>query len=171
MTYFLRTRRLGFRRWADDDFGLAAALWGDPQVMRLIDARGAFTPEQVREKLDREIANERFHRVQYWPVFLLEDDAHVGCCGLRPRDPKKGVYELGFHIRSPLWGRGYASEAAQAVVAYAFDHLGVRALFAGHHPENAASRRLLEKLGFECTGEELYPPTGLRHPSYMLRER
>ena len=169
-TYFLRTKRLGLRSWRDDDLELALALWGDPHVMRLVDVRGALTPEQVRERLDQEIANEKFFRVQYWPIFALADDAHVGCCGLRPREPRKGVYELGFHIRSPLWGQGYAFEAAQAVVAYAFDHLGVRTIFAGHNPRNAASRRLMDKLGFAYVGDELYPPTGLLHPSYVLRE-
>jgi len=41
-------------------------------------------------------------------------------------------------------------------------------LFAGHHPENHASRRILSKLGFRLTHEEFYPPTGLLHPSYLL---
>jgi RimJ/RimL family protein N-acetyltransferase len=165
--YFLRTRRLGFRRWRDEDLDLAVALWGDPDVMRLIDARGALTLEQVRERLDREIANDRFYRVQYWPVFTLEDDGHVGCCGLRPR--AKREYELGFHIRSALWRRGYASEAARAVVAYAFDALGATAIFAGHNPRNDASRRILENLGFAPIGEELYAPTGEPHPLHVLR--
>jgi RimJ/RimL family protein N-acetyltransferase len=145
-------------------------LWGDPQVTRLIDVRTPLTAEQVRERLDTEIANERFHRVQYWPIFSLEDESHVGCCGLRPRDPRKGVYELGFHIRPALWRRGYAFEAAQAVVGYAFDALGANELVAGHNPENAASRRVLEKLGFEFVREEYYAPTGLNHPSYVLRD-
>lgn len=167
--YFLRTKRLGFRRWSDEDFDLALALWGDPKVTELIDARGKLTPEQVRERLDHEIAHERFYRVQYWPVFLLEGGAHVGCCGLRPRSPAQRVYEIGFHIRSNLWRRGYALEAARAVVTHAFYALGASALFAGHNPGNEASRRLLEKLGFEYQRDEFYAPTGLNHPSYLLR--
>ena len=167
--YFLRTKRLGFRRWTDEDFDLALALWGDAKVTELIDARGKLTPEQVRERLDQEIAHERFYRIQYWPVFALQDDAHVGCCGLRPRSPAQRVYEIGFHIRSDCWRRGYALEAARAVIAHAFYDLGASALFAGHNPRNEASRRLLEKLGFEYQRDEFYPPTGLNHPSYLLR--
>ncbi|HET9581098.1 MAG TPA: GNAT family N-acetyltransferase [Usitatibacter sp.] len=167
MPYFLRTRRLGLRHWRDDDIALAQGLWGDPLVTRLIDARGPLSAEQVRERLDREIANQKFYAIQYWPVFLVEDGTHVGCCGLRPR--ARRTYELGFHIRSALWGRGFAFEAAQAVVGYAFDALGARELVAGHNPENVASRRVLEKLGFTHTGDEYYPPTGLQHPSYVLR--
>ena len=169
--YFLRTKRLGFRRWRDEDFELALGLWGDPKVTELIDARGTLTPAHVRERLDQEIAHELFYRVQYWPVFRLDDHAHVGCCGLRPRSPAQRVYEIGFHIRSSHWRQGYALEAARAVVTHAFYALGASALFAGHTPRNDASRRLLEKLGFEYQRDEFYPPTGLNHPSYLLRAK
>ena len=59
-------------------------------------------------------------------------------------------------------------EAGRAVINYGFASLRADALFAGHHPANANSRRVLEKLGFTFTHEELYPPTGLMHPSYLL---
>jgi ribosomal-protein-alanine N-acetyltransferase len=55
------------------------------------------------------------------------------------------------------------------VITYAFDTLGASALFAGHHPENAASRKVLAKLGFQFTHKQLYPPTGLEHDSYLLK--
>ena len=66
------------------------------------------------------------------------------------------------------WGRGLATEGARAVMAHAFDELQTTALFAGHNPANDVSRRLLGKLGFRLTHEELYEPTGLQHPSYLL---
>ncbi len=106
--------------------------------------------------------------MQYWPIFLLANGEHVGCCGLKPRDPRQRIYELGAHIRSQHWRQGLAEEAAGAIIAHAFDELGASGLFAGHHPENEASRRLLAKLGFVYTHDELYPPTGLHHPSYHL---
>ncbi|HYM92183.1 MAG TPA: GNAT family N-acetyltransferase [bacterium] len=61
-----------------------------------------------------------------------------------------------------------AVEAGHAIMTFAFDTLGAKALFAGHHPANTASRAVLEKLGFCCTHEEFYPATGLNHPSYLL---
>jgi [ribosomal protein S5]-alanine N-acetyltransferase len=54
------------------------------------------------------------------------------------------------------------------VIDVAFGELGAPALFAGHHPENASSRRTLETLGFRYVQHELYPPTGLQHPCYVL---
>jgi len=168
MDYFLRTARLGFRHWRDDDIQLAQGLWGDAQVSRLIG--GPFTAEQVRERLAREVAMQREHGVQYWPIFLLaqgaSEGAHVGCCGLRPYER---IYELGFHICSLYWRRGYALEAARAVMDYAFTSLGAKALFAGHNPKNEPSRRLLAQLGFKYVRDEFYPPTGLNHPSYLAQ--
>jgi RimJ/RimL family protein N-acetyltransferase len=143
-------------------------LWGDPLVTRLIDSRGQLSPEAVAERLQREIATFAEFGVQYWPIFLLATHEHLGCCGLRPHDLPAGVYEFGVHIRSRYWGIGYAHESSRAVIDHAFGTLGVKRLFAGHNPKNDASRRLLAKLGFRHTHDELYPPTGLLHPSYTL---
>jgi RimJ/RimL family protein N-acetyltransferase len=164
--YFLRTDRLGFRLWAADDFALAWALWGDPEVTRRIG--GPFSEAQVRERLEREIANQEAYGIQYWPIFLRTTGDHLGCCGLRPYNLDESIYALGFHLRPGCWGLGYAGEAARAVIDHAFEVLGARGLFAGHHPENDPSRRLLVKLGFRYTHDELYPPTGIEHPSYLL---
>ena len=78
------------------------------------------------------------------------------------------VYEVGFHLRPPFWGRGIATEAATAVLSHAFRTLEVDAVFVGHNPKNDKSRRLLLKLGFRYTHDEFYQPTGLMHPSYLL---
>ncbi len=164
--YFLRTPRLGFRTWMGADLDLALGLWGDAEVTRLIG--GPFSPERVRQRLAQEIANQAAYGIQYWPIFLLTSAEHVGCCGLRPYPSEPCVYELGFHLRKMYWGQGLAVEAARAAIEYAFTTLGAAGLFAGHHPANEASRRVLIKLGFCYAHDEFYPPTGLRHPSYRL---
>ena len=167
-SYFLKSARLGFRRWCHSDLYLAEALWGDSRVTQHIDARGTLTRGQIRERLQNEILSERRYGVQYWPIFLLISHEHIGCCGLKPYDLSHNLYELGFHIRPAHWRRGYAFEAAQAVIRYAFNENKAESLFAGHHPKNESSRRLLQKLGFRYTHSEFYAPTGLRHPSYIL---
>lgn len=169
--YFLRSKRLGFRRWQPEDLELAMGLWGDPVVTQLIDSRGQLSAEAVAERLQREIATCAQYGVQYWPIFLLTTDEHVGCCGLQPYDLPAGVYELGVHLRSRHWGVGYGYESARAVIEYAFGPLRVGSLFAGHNPKNEASCQLLAKLGFRHTHDEFYPPTGLMHPSYTLAPR
>ena len=162
------SERLSFRRWTQDDLDLALGLWGDPRVTELLVFGGVFAREDIEARLALEIDNQRRYGVQYWPVFLRATGEHVGCAGLRPYDADPGVFEIGFHLKSAFWGQGLAAEAARAVIRFAFDDVGARALFAGHHPRNASSRALLTKLGFRHTHDELYTPTGLGHPSYRL---
>ena len=166
--YFLKSNRLGFRLWHQDDLDIATELWGDYEVTKFFDARAKWSPDQVRERLDKEIRTEKEYGVQYWPIFLIDTNGHIGCCGLRPYDMPQGIYEIGFHIRSNHWRRGYAREAAMTVIDYAFNTLAVNGLFAGHNPRNSVSQHLLQQLGFRFTHYEYYPPTGLDHPSYAL---
>jgi [ribosomal protein S5]-alanine N-acetyltransferase len=167
MDYFLTSSRLGFRCWREEDLPLASELWGDPEVTARIG--GPFTAEAVRARLAMEIAQMQTVGIQYWPAFLLDSEQHVGCAGLRPYHLEQQVFELGVHLRCAFWGQGLAKEAARSMIDYGFGTLGAKALFAGHHPANEPSRRLLLGLGFVRTHEELYPPTGLMHPSYLLR--
>lgn len=166
--FFLETERLAFRCWRPEDIELAMGLWGDPEVARFIYANGVISLAAIQERLAREIACQVDHGFQYWPIFLREDGSHVGCCGLRPYKPEERVHELGVHIRPAFWRRGFAVEAATAVIKHAIEHLDARGLFAGHNPTNEASRQMVLKLGFRYTHDELYPPTGLQHPSYLL---
>ncbi len=166
--YFLKTKRLAFRKWSEDDLELAIGLWGDAEVTKLFDTRGPFSRERVRERLLQEITTEKEHEVQYWPIFLLESEDHIGVSGLRPYDIENNIFEIGFHIRADKWGKGYAAESARGVIKYAFGDLGINGLFAGHHPENEASRHILGKLGFRYTHDEYYSRTGLMHLSYLL---
>ncbi len=169
------TSRLRFRSWREDDLPLALGLWGDPRVTALIDARPQLDEAAVGARLAVEIATERAHGFQYWPMFDAAD-ALVGACGLKPCDSGPGreagleaeMLEMGFYLRPPYWGLGLATEAARAVVAHAFEVVGATTLGAGHHPENAASKRTLEKLGFRYWKVTLFAPTGLMHPYYRL---
>ncbi|HET9401207.1 MAG TPA: GNAT family N-acetyltransferase [Candidatus Acidoferrales bacterium] len=165
-SYFMTTQRLGFRCWGENDLPLAMSVWGDPKVTRFVG--GPFTESQVAARLAKEITSMREHRIQYWPIFLREDGRHVGCAGMRMYNAAEKIFATGYYLTKSFWGMGLAQEAGRAVIAHAFDELGASALFAGHHPENAVSRRVLAKLGFRYTHDELFPPTGLLHPSYLL---
>lgn len=66
-----------------------------------------------------------------------------------------GTGDLGYWYDEPWWGGGYATEAAQAVVAFAFGELGLAALTAGHALDNPASGRVLEKLGFRAIRDDV----------------
>jgi RimJ/RimL family protein N-acetyltransferase len=89
-------------------------------------------------------------------VFLIvrRDATVLGACGLAKRVPESA--ELGYWLAFAFWGNGYATEAAGAVIDYAFEDLGYEMLHAGARVSNLASRRVLEKCGFEWTGVELH---------------
>lgn len=165
--FLLRTPRLGFRYWTSDDLPLARSLWSDPAVTKLM-ASEPWSNQKVQDRLNTEINNAEIHGVQYWPIFLLTDGSFVGACGLKPYKPEERIFEMGYHLVPSAWGKGMASEAAGAVVKYAFQTLNLAAIFAGHHPDNAPSGRVLEKLGFRRIGEKRFEGTGLMHVTYQL---
>ncbi len=109
------TARIVFRAWRADDLALATALWGDARVAALVG--GPFTEQQGRDRLATELRDQDEHRVAYWP--LVVDGVDAGCCGLKPREPARKIYELGFYLRFEHWGRGLAVEAARSVIAFA----------------------------------------------------
>lgn len=160
------SERIKFRNWGYEDLDKANILWGNVEVTKYIG--GPFTHDQIETRLKTEIENYGKFKVQYWPMFLIADDAFIGCCGLRPRDIAKNIWELGFHVCRAYWGNGYAAEAAKRTMKYAFEELGIEELFAGHNPMNEKSKKILAVLGFEYTHGEYYPPTGLCHPSYRI---
>lgn len=165
--YFLKTERLGFSEWMENDLPLAVKLWGNEEVTRYICADGRFGQSDISARLAKEIENNRRFHVQHWPIFTLSSGELVGCCGLRPHGDNK--YELGFHLLPEFWGQGYATEGAKRVIEYAFSVLKAESFFAGHNPNNKASAKVLHKLGFSYIGDEFYEPTGLYHPSYELK--
>ena len=95
-------------------------------------------------------------------VFLIvrRDDTVLGACGVaeRPGDSP----ELGYWLAFAFWGNGYATEAARAVIDYAFDDLGYEMLHAGARASNPASRRVLEKCGL--SGRESSSIASARSP-------
>lgn len=86
-------------------------------------------------------------------LMTLRDKTVVGACGIAHID---GAPEIGYWLGIEHWGKGYATEAVHALVDYAFTDLGYDALHAGARVTNPASRRVLEKCGFQWTGVGLY---------------
>jgi [ribosomal protein S5]-alanine N-acetyltransferase len=150
--YFLKSERLGFRWWAADDLPLAQLLWGEVEVTKYFG--GPFSEDEVRKRFKHERARRMVHGYQYWVIELLASGEFVGVCGLRPSNPAEEIIELGFHLLPKFWGQGLATEAARAVIPYAFEKYSAKKLVAGHHPENVNSKKVLDKLGFKYSHDE-----------------
>ncbi len=143
----LVTARLFLTRITADDVGLMLAVWNDPAFIKHVGDRGIRTEDEAREALDAGIFRS-YREYGYGPFKMVrKDDAAVlGICGLFKRDNLEDP-DIGFAILPAYYRRGYAGEAARAVVAHARDDLGVRKLTAIVSPGNTASIGLLEKLG------------------------
>lgn len=145
---FTRTARLLLRPgWAEDSPALAAAI-GDERIVRNL----AKAPWPYRRAhAEAYLASTRDPVLPSLLIFARTNGAPVlvGGCGLG-RTPSGGV-QIGYWLAIPYWGRGYATEAGQAVVDIA-RALNLRRLQASFFLDNPASGRVLEKLGFEPTG-------------------
>lgn len=148
----LESARLRLRAWQRDDLAWYAALRADPEVSRFIGPQSA-----GEATTDFEWATSEWARVGLGPWAVEErwTVMRVGYIGLpvwREGTAEEAV-EIGYGYARDAWGKGYATEAAAAVVRWAFEARGLDSLVASTSPENRASQHVLEKLGFTRDGE------------------
>jgi RimJ/RimL family protein N-acetyltransferase len=145
------TERLVLRAYrADDLHQLHAVLYSDEAAMRLLG--GPRDLAGTRAALERTMSQQESGGYSFWPVFERESGLMCGEAGLFPLAPGGPDVALGYAFGSAYWGRGYATEAARAVVAEAFGPLGLNRLVAITRESNYGSRRVLAKLGFTEQG-------------------
>lgn len=143
----LLTPRLRLRLWRDDDLGALAHMNANADFTRYVTLDGR---PMTRTESEAHLARLRAHWEQHgFGTWAMEERATgrlVGRSGvafhrLWPDDP-----ELGWGVDPPLWGRGYATEAALAALEHAWT-LGIPRVVSLIHPQNTASIRVAEKLG------------------------
>jgi len=153
----LETPRLVLREFTHEDDAFVLRLLNEPSWLRFIGDRGVRTLPDARRYLDdgprRSYARNGFG---LWCVVPKGGDAPVGMCGLIRRDTLPDV-DVGFAFLPEAWGRGYARESAAAVLDHARDVLGLRRVLAITDPENAASIRVLERVGMRREGTVRMP--------------
>jgi RimJ/RimL family protein N-acetyltransferase len=145
----LKTERLTLRAPCRSDVAAIVRFAGDRRVAqntaRIPHPYGADDAEQFIASANREDGGVTFA--------IVFDGALIGICGI---DPRQDGLELGYWLGAPYWGHGYATEAVRAVIDHAFGELGLQMLQSGARVSNPASRRVLEKCGFQWTGVGLY---------------
>ncbi len=153
MSNRLATERLILRPVQKSDAEAITTLINNWDVARML-ARVPFpyTLEDARSFLEKA---DRFPQENGACVFAVTqktDQVFKGVIGLDPHDT--GVFELGYWLGEPYWGQGFASEAARAIVDFAFEVLNIDRLNASHADDNPASGNVLKKVGFEPYGKE-----------------
>jgi RimJ/RimL family protein N-acetyltransferase len=142
------TPRLTLRRLVPGDAPFIVALLNDPAFLAHIgDKEVRSEADAIRYLEDGPIAMIAKHGHGLYGVALAPGGELIGICGLLRRDEYEAI-DLGYAFLPEHRGRGYASEAGSAVLRIAFEELGVRTVIALVAPANAASIRVLERLGF-----------------------
>ncbi len=147
----IETERLILRDWREEDIEPFIRHLNTPAVMRWLGG------VKTREFIDF-IVRGRFMRWQeergftFWVVERKADGALLGFCGLKRANAPgaealHGEVEIGWRLREDAWGQGYAGEAARASLDFAFGPLAAPRVVALTVEGNAASRRLMERLG------------------------
>jgi RimJ/RimL family protein N-acetyltransferase len=144
----LTTPRLNVRPLEARDLEAFYAITGDAEAMRLMGDGQPLTLEQTREWIAVSQRNYALHARGCMAVLERETGAFVGFCGLVASDDRRRI-ELIYALSPAVWGRGYATEAARAMLEYGATILDT--VYASVYPQNAASLRVLEKLGFKQT--------------------
>ena len=145
----LETERLTLRHASLDDAPFILRLLNEPAFLQYIGDRGVRSLEGARDYIaQRLIASYEQHGFGLWVVMRREAGDPLGICGLVKRETLPDP-DIGFAFLLEHWRSGIGFESASGVQRFAFEKLALPRLLAIVNPENAASIRLLEKLGFE----------------------
>ena len=149
----LQTPRLTLRSPRDAEALLAVS--GDPEAMRYVGDSRTRNLEELRRAIARGIVLESERGFNMFVVVRRTDGQVLGDCGLSIWKPT-GETEIGWRFAKEHWGHGFAHEAALEVLRFAAEEVGLRRLISVIHPENLASRKLAERLGFVVEREDAH---------------
>ena len=161
------TARLRLRQANLSDSAFMLQLLTEPSWERFIRATGVRTEEEARAHLEEKFIPAYADGLGFWLVESIETGQPMGVCGLAQR-PYLEHIDLGFAFLEEYWGRGYAEEAAFSAIDYARDVLGKNILWAITVSDNAASIRLLQRLGFNYL-EDVTKPEGDKVSVFELK--
>ncbi|MYM33985.1 GNAT family N-acetyltransferase [Duganella sp. FT50W] len=165
----LETERLTLRTIEPDDAAFYYELVNDPTWLEHIGDKGIRSVEGARTAIiDGPCAMQARHGHSLYVMERKSDGKPLGLCGLIKRDTLPAV-DIGYAIRPAYFGQGYTYEAAEAVVAYARDVLGIQRLMGITSPGNTVSIKLLEKLGLTFVEHKAMPPDNRPTNLYSLQ--
>ncbi|WP_033074601.1 GNAT family N-acetyltransferase [Sphingopyxis sp. MWB1] len=145
----IESERLLLRPWSDADAAPFQAICSDPAVMATLGP--PLDLAQTQALIDRMRGIMAEHGHCFWALERRDDARLIGWCGIirGSAGPVAGKAEIGWRLASDCWGAGYATEAARAAVAWAFDSLDDDALWAITWRGNVRSRAVMERLGMQ----------------------
>jgi RimJ/RimL family protein N-acetyltransferase len=159
---WLETLRLELREFVANDFDELCRLDRDPRVMKYIADGKPSSRDAVRRRLARFIRYPALYPdLGAWRASRRDTGAFIGWFSLTYAGKSPDI-EIGYRLLPGAWGRGFATEGAQALVDYGFDDLGLHRIIGVTHPGNTTSQRVLMRAGLEDAGWGRYYDRRLR---------
>ncbi len=157
MSKILETERLVLRHLVPDDLDNLFVLYRDPDVRRYF-PEGTLTYEETKEELEWFLNGHPSHpELGLWATVHKARNEFIGRCGLLPWTLQdRPEVEVAYLLAKPYWGQGLATEAARAIVEYAFGRLGLSRLICMIEAENSASIGVASKIGMSLEAEMEY---------------
>jgi [ribosomal protein S5]-alanine N-acetyltransferase len=164
--FLFETERLGMRLLDPSDIEDIMTFWGDEEVMRFCGGPG--THERELRAIDYYAELQQRRGLSVYGVFEKNDKHMIGACGFNPGETEDEA-ELIYHFAKEYWGKGYATESANACISYARGVQSIERIVASTDPQNVVSGKILEKLGFQFKGMKWHGDLQQNEPSYEMR--
>lgn len=159
----LETPRLYLRKLCQSDVSSLCETLQDEKAMYAYEH--AFSDEEVRQWLGRQLGRYEKDGFGLWAVILKESGEFIGQCGLTMQECSgRMVPEIGYLFRRDCWHKGYATEAAQACKKYAFETLGLDEVYSIIRDNNLSSRAVAERNGMQVRGQMVKHYYGMDMP-------
>ncbi|HEY9897042.1 MAG TPA: GNAT family N-acetyltransferase [Candidatus Sericytochromatia bacterium] len=142
----IATDRLFLREWLSEDFRYFKPIATNPQVMQYIGTGELWSDERINQFINNHIARYKKYKFCFWALVHQSTQTLIGICGLSLLNEPDEV-EIGWWLTPDYWGKGLATEAAQAVMSYGFERLTLPKIISIAQPVNQRSIRVMEKLG------------------------
>ena len=151
----LATKRLRLRQFAQRDLQGQHACFGDEEAMRYWNSPACKSEAETGRSLEYLAKTTSAYDYLAWAVADKPGDRCIGMVNYHHREARNARLEIGYILAPAQQGRGLMTEAVAALVRYCLEGLAVHRIEALIHPDNAASIRLVERLGFRCEGGPL----------------
>jgi len=145
----LETERLILRQIKSADTEIYYKMRMDPEIMRYMDTPFPQSIDEVREKIHKEIESFKNKQSIYWVLELKESGEFIGGAGFWRLIKEHYRAEIGYQLFPQYWRNGYSYEALQAIIKFGFEKMELHSIEANTNPENIASIKLLQKIGFQ----------------------
>ena len=170
----LETPRLRLRHWQTSDYAAFAELNADPEVMRYFP--NPLTTDESNHLAERCKNLIAAHGWGFWAVELKQTGQFIAFVGLHAQPTQfsfSPCVEIGWRFAKAYWQQGYATEAAQACLTFAFDQLQLEHVVAFTAHNNAASEKVMQRLGMQFMQDFEHPELAadsplLKHKLYRI---